>query len=357
MIYWSHTLYGRLPVIDYNNSMGSVRYLLALAVFIAHFNVVFGTRYYFPISSYNAVGAFFTISGFLLYGSYLKSPDIKGYFVKRAKRILPPYLLIVLLCAFGLSVVSIYGYRDYFSNSNFFKYIFYNSFFMNFMAPELPGVFADSPVHAVNGSLWTMKVEIMLYITVPFVLFLSYWFNSKFPSRSPLIIFVIIYIFSMFYRTGFYLMYEYTEKEIYNILGRQFTGQLMYFYSGVIIYIYYQKFLRYLAYLIPISLGLCLLGNFIPYYSITLEPVFISVFVIAISSFKGNISVFNKNNISYDIYLFHFPIIQLFYQYKDVLNVSDEIIFILILLAVIFLSFVSWFLIEKPILSKRRNRS
>lgn len=55
-------IYGTFPQIGHDNSMGLVRYYLALAVVVAHFNAIFGTELYFPTSSYNAVGGFFALS-------------------------------------------------------------------------------------------------------------------------------------------------------------------------------------------------------------------------------------------------------------------------------------------------------
>ena len=67
--------------------MGMVRYILALAVIVHHFNVIFGTNYWLPVSSYHAVGGFFALSGFLVYGSYRRSPSLVYYTKKRAQDI------------------------------------------------------------------------------------------------------------------------------------------------------------------------------------------------------------------------------------------------------------------------------
>lgn len=353
MDHWNHTLYGDMSVVDRNNSMGMIRYVLAIAVLVAHFNELFDSNYYFPISSYDAVGAFFALSGFLLYGNYLKDSSLKRYSIKRIRRVLPPYLFIIILCAFGLSIVSNISFKEYFAHTEFYKYLFYNSIFMNFMAPELPGVFMSSPISAVNASLWTMKVEIMLYCSVPIVAYISFACHRYFKLRTPLIVFIVIYILSMLYRLGFSIMYEHSGKEIYLIMGRQFLGQLMFFYSGVFVYFIYDRFTKHLKYVISVSLVLCMFGCSIPYYSITIGPLMISALTIALSSIKGIASIFNKNNISYDIYLFHFPVFQILSQYKQQLDMHYIVIFILGCGIIVSLSLLSWNLIENPILNKR----
>lgn len=333
--------------------MGLVRYLLAFAVVVAHFNTVFGTNLYFPISSYDAVGSFFALSGFLLYGSYLKSPNLKKYMEKRARRILPAYFFIVLLCAFLLVSVSALNPKEYFSNPGWWKYLLSNLSFLNFLHPDLPGVFTDSSITAVNGSLWTMKVEIMLYITVPIVVWICDLIYQKFRYKKALVIFSVIYIVSLAYRLVFTILFDITGREIFQILGRQFFGQLMFFYSGVFIYFVYDKFKQNLKFILPISLAFYIAVSFIPYLNIIIGPIIVSCIVIAISSFPGIVSKFNWNNLSYDIYLFHFPIIQVICQYKEYFPLEGPWIFIVVATAVLILSIISWRIIEKPFLSRR----
>lgn len=353
MNYWSHPIYGKLPLLDSNNSMGLIRYILAFSVVIAHFNSIFDCHIPFFISSYNAVGGFFALSGFLLYGSYIRNVNLKRYVINRSRRLLPPYILIVSLCAFLLVLVSSYDCKQYFFNSDWARYLLFNLSFLNFLQPDLPGVFTQSSINAVNGSLWTMKVEIMLYITVPIVVFISDSICKKAKYISPLKVFILIYLISVVYRVIFSLLFYNTQKEIYLILGRQFIGQLMYFYSGVFLYFIYEKILKYKNYIIIFGVGIFLILKYVNYTDITILPFIISCLIIVFSSFKGAVSFFNFNNISYDIYLFHFPIIQIFYQYRHIFYFNIPLIFCLSLIVIIALSLLSWYFIEKRFLPKK----
>lgn len=339
------------PQISRSNNMGIVRYCLAIAVFIAHFNIIFGSEFPFPISSYNAVGAFFALSGFLVYPGYIKDRNIKKYIGKRARRILPPYLFIVFLCAFGLVAVSTLPFHSYFSNPQWFKYLISNLIFLNFIEPDLPGVFQHSSNTAVNGSLWTMKIEIMLYLSVPVVAWIMSRLHKGIFQRRPILLLLLIYLASMVYRIIFFSLYSIYEKEIFNILSRQFFGQLMYFYSGVMIYFLYEKMKRKWILWIAIGMMLILLSDLIPYHQFIVGPFAVSLLTLSFSMINGTLQVFNYNNVSYGIYLFHMPVIQVLHTYFA--EQPPLVMFGIAFIIVTALASFSWFVIEKRFLPKK----
>lgn len=328
-----------------------VRYILAFAVFIAHFSELFEIDIYFPISSYNAVGGFFALSGFLVYPGYLKTKNARQYIGKRARRILPPYLFIVLLCAFGLVAVSTLNWQQYFLSPGWWEYLLANLTFLNFLEPNLPGVFEASPLHAINGSLWTMKVEWLLYLSVPIVAWSVVYARKRWPKVNPLWIFVIIYLLSMGYRLTCAMLFESTGKEIYRILERQIFGQLMFFYSGVAIWHLYGLFRKYMWAIVAIALIMSAIFGDYYYYDYTLCPVVVSVITLGVSLIPGAMRVMNFNNISYGIYLFHMPVLQLIYQYMP----SEPVLakFLFGIACVTGLALFSWFCIEKRFLPRK----
>lgn len=300
--------------VDRPNNMGLVRYVLSLVVLYDHFRLLSGweSAPSLGMSSYHAVGAFFALSGFLVFRSYLNSKSLGDYMERRARRILPPYLTVVLFMALFCCTVSTLTPGEYFTSSGFWKYLGANLTFLNFLHPTLPGVFGDAIRPAVNGSLWTIKEEWALYLSVPIVA----WIIWKTRCR-PLVAIGIIYVLSIAYRYYFDWLYDQTGKEIYEILSRQFVGQLMYFYSGVAVYFVYDEFKKYKAYL-AVAVPLVLIsGHYIPAYSYVLEPVAITLMTLLTSLCVPSMDFLKRYyNISYEIYLFHFPIIQLIVHWR-----------------------------------------
>ncbi|WP_052296182.1 acyltransferase family protein [Treponema brennaborense] len=120
-----------------------------------------------------AVKIFFILSGFWVTRSFLQSSTISTYALKRVRKIFPQYAATVILCAVLLFPFSNLGMREYFLNADFFKYLAANLLTLNFLCPTLPGVFGGMILDgSVNGSLWTIKVEIGFYIALPFIVFL-----------------------------------------------------------------------------------------------------------------------------------------------------------------------------------------
>lgn len=290
--------------------MDWVRYVLALAVIIAHINELAGFAIPFPITSFEAVGGFFALSGFLMYPNYVRHGSLLRYTRQRARRILPPYLFIVALAAVALVAVSRLGAGSYFSSPGFWKYLAANATFLNWLHPELPGVFEGEGfvTPAVNGSLWTMKVEWCLYFSVP----LFIWLLRVLRRSDPRLPAVAVVVLSIGYRLLFHHLYLSTGKEIYSILGRQILGQLAYFYCGMLVYFFREVFRRHLGLFVAAGLALQLVAWLSPELRIVLSPIALSMLVMALSLLpRDPVRLRHSNNISYEMYLFHYPLIQL----------------------------------------------
>ncbi len=330
-----------------NNNMDAIRYVLAFSVIVAHFNELTGSDIVWPVTSGFGVSGFFAMSGFLIYPEYARCSSAREFVLRRVLRIMPPYLTVVLVFAVGLCLVSALGPVEYFASGHWWRYLAANLSFMNFIEPTLPGVFEGGRYvsGAVNGSLWTMKVEWCLYLSVIVVAALVGRLRRRDGGRD--VMFLLIIIFSIIYRYIFLWLFAETGREIYQILGRQLFAQLAFFYVGAMAYYHLDKLLRYRWIILAIFIaGLCVMRwNYL--WSIALEPFVVGGLVIWLSMVGhwGRL-ISRHDNVSYDMYLFHYPIIQLA-VYFNLLSIGTAWSFVTVMAAVVLISFLSWNCIGK----------
>jgi peptidoglycan/LPS O-acetylase OafA/YrhL len=152
----------------------TIRLAAALAVLVSHaFDLAPTAAWPEPIRQFSglqtnlagsAVYMFFFISGFLVTASYQKSQTIQEYARKRASRILPALFVVVFLAAFVLGpIVTTLPLSHYFSDARFYSYLL-NA--LTIGRDSLPGVFDHLPSNGVNGSLWTLRYELICYALV-----------------------------------------------------------------------------------------------------------------------------------------------------------------------------------------------
>ena len=110
------------------------------------------------------VDAFFVISGFLVTASYMNRGSWPEFMKARCLRIFPGLLVCVLVLVFLLGpVVSSLGPVAYLTDPDLYYGLLRNLTLVD-RHLSLPGVFEDLPAQGVNGSLWTLPVEFLLYL-------------------------------------------------------------------------------------------------------------------------------------------------------------------------------------------------
>ena len=337
--------------ISRKNNFDLIRLLAAIVVVIAHtasrsqydafltLETIFDPRV--------AVDSFFIISGFLIFRSFERSSSLKSYFQKRAKRILPAYVAVIFICAVGLFFVSSVGFKEYF-NVEFFKYIFFNLITLNFVQSTLPGVFENNGLQSVNTSLWTIKVEIMFYVAVPIIAYIL----SKIKVNQAIGI-VAIYLLSILYSTTLMQFSDRLSPGLVFQLEQQLPGQLAFFMSGALLYYYYEQFSDRLMLLLPMAAFVIAVHNyFLEIYF--LYPFALAVIVIYFClnfQYLGNFGKYG--DFSYGIYIWHFPILQVFVHFRLFDNpwLGVPLVFACIFSA----SYLSWHFIEKPFLRRKSH--
>ena len=147
-----------------------LRLILALAVVVSHaFSVSTGGHeplYLstgFSLGEY-AVNGFFTISGFLVTMSFARR-GWRDYIVARTLRIAPAFIVATLAMALFGSLITTLSVADYWRDPQVGRFIVATLTTFK-SAGALPGVFADNPLRAPLGTVWTLKYEVLCYLGV-----------------------------------------------------------------------------------------------------------------------------------------------------------------------------------------------
>ena len=153
------------------NNFDLLRLVAAGLVMFAHSFALTGSREPLPSFMYEDWGeigvvVFFSISGFLIASSWVYDPKPLSFAVKRALRLMPALIVSLLLTALVLGpLVTTVPLDAYLKDPGTKAFVLSNATFQS--AYTLPGVFATThyPL-AVNGSLWTLPLELKAYCLV-----------------------------------------------------------------------------------------------------------------------------------------------------------------------------------------------
>ena len=284
-----------------------------------------------------AVCGFFIISGFWITKSFLSSKNLKTFFFKRAKKILPMYYFSVIGFSILCVLFSSLNAKEYFSSPEYWKYIFWNGIFLNFMHPSLPSCFSTD---AVNGALWTIKVEIGFYIILPLLM----WIYEKLKtSTKQNIFFAVLYVLSVAYNL---ILQKYATKlHLPAQLAHQLPGFISFFVAGMWIFLNYDLFDKIKNYLVVPSVLI-----YFAHYATKTEILFPAALAVIIVWSAVQFTAFSKIgkeiDFSWGIYLFHFPTMQILY-YSIFHNTNTVVNAYLYTLCVLALSFMLSYIVEK----------
>lgn len=287
------------------------------------------------------VKIFFVISGYLIAKSWLSEPNIGRFAYKRFLRIFPGFAANIAFVAVVIGgVVTTMGLADYLGSAGFSRY-FRNLLF--YPIYDLPGVFVSNVYPtAVNGSLWSLPVEILMYLTVP-----ALFFAGR-DASAMLAIFVAL----IFCAAGLDYARIHVPDQPTVVYGTNLLSAVdvaCYFQIGALYTYIDQRRLRRPVFALSV-LALC--AKTIDHYVLgeIVLMLLLPYCVIACGTLRlpGIARATRGIDLSYGLYLYGFPVQQLLMHAWPQLDAPRQ--FAAALPVTLALAAVSWFVVERPAL-------
>ncbi len=315
-----------------NNNYDLIRLLAAITVIVFHafylFKGTHGIAVNTPLEQIRqssgslAVYVFLFLSGMFITASFIKSQNSLVFIIMRVFRIWPALIVCVIFTVFVAGVlVSTNSAKEYFGARGSWDYLVHGVLLYH-LRYELPGVFETNYYRfAVNGSLWTLPIEVCCY-------FMIYVLGIQGVLKNTIITVVAYAIILGLYYLNFYHLKDF--------LGAPFPyfiiGSLFYFFRQYIIVDY-----RISAVLIIV----CFFFYTLLLLNLTL---FYTVIVVGASAIFKRIHL--PGDYSYGVYIYGFIIQQLIAHYFPHTPPVKSIF--MALPVVLLIAVLSWHLIELP---------
>lgn len=118
-----------------------------------------------PINGQLAVSVFLALSGWLIGGILLRTPqdELPRFYYNRAVRIWIPYLCAVAMLYTAAALKE--GI-----DANWWRYLFYDLTFTHYNFTVFPQALEDMPMDATGNHYWSISVEEQFYLIAPFLL-------------------------------------------------------------------------------------------------------------------------------------------------------------------------------------------
>lgn len=337
-----------------SNNFDAIRIVAALVVIFGHAcplsghpdDVILGNA----VQSI-AVKIFFVVSGFLVAKSWESDPHVGRYLVRRGLRLLPG-LAMVLLLTIGLlgPAFTTLSIPAYFAHGGTWRYFVYN--LVLYPVYSLPGVFADNIYpNAVNGSLWSLPVEVAMYLLLP-VVFLTTVFDRS--RRLFILVTCTLVLLSLLY-----LSRSPADQQVvfWGTGSRSVADVGPYFFIGALYSVTSMK--RWLS--APISLLLIgMLALFqVPDYALQQVGLMIVLPYAVLSFATQPVPVISKvgrfGDPSYGVYVYGFVVQQaIFHLAGPTMGPIDNAIVATAITLV--LGYASWHLLEKRVLAFKPSK-
>ncbi len=305
---------------------------------------------YFP-----GVPVFFFISGFLISRSYESSKSTWLYAENRLLRIYPALIVCTIASVIAVHAVG-YLPRPDASAVKILTWMAAQTSIVQFYNPEFMRGFG---VGVLNGSLWTIAVELQFYVLTPML----YWILPKSRKARLYTLATLTIVFCLINLGYWALRPEEQPSQAIKLLGVSFLPWFYMFLCGILAqqnfdqikWLFQGKAMpvaaAYIAlvYIGRTHFGLASSNDISPLLYIPLAWLILSL---AYSRTQTSEQLIRSNDISYGVYIYHMPIINLLIYLK--LNQHVAMLWAMAGAAFL-LAMCSWYFVEKPCLSLKRS--
>ena len=307
------------------------------------------------VGFFPGVPAFFFMSGFLISASWERNPSLKVYAVNRFLRLYPAFVVVTLFSLIAILVLFEPARAD--ANRSTLLTWLATQFAILPWTPEFLESYATG---SINGSLWTIPVEVTFYVLTPLIYFLIR------KSGGALRVLMTIVVASFAVQYAVYL--EIADS------GQTFALRLIkataipwvgMFCMGIVAQRHIERIYPWVAGKLPavaaVFLGLAALSYFAPAYPLLkgnsnsmglLNYLAMCALTLSIAYSYRSFSdrVLKRNDLSYGVYVFHMPVINILVHF----GVMGPAGFVVAFVSTFVLATLSWFVIEKPALKLKR---
>ena len=342
-----------------NNNLSGLRILAAVQVAVYHCLYYFGRgnkTFIHVIGLFPGVPIFFFLSGLLISRSNNASSGFVSYMRKRLARIYPGLWL-----AFAVAVVLVIGsgYRIQTSPVKLAAWLLAQVSFAQFFNP---GFLRGFGTGALNGSLWTISVELQFYVLLPIIVGLIRR-RTRRVKHATAVLGVLIVIFAFVNRWYISAGGQYSDAMKMKLIGVSFAPWIYMFLVGVVVEMHFDRVLSFIAQfrysIAATALGLLAIAHPVFKWNVdnTVNPAVFSLLailslVVAFTVPPIRSDVQRAHDISYGMYLFHMPIVNLF-LYRNWHRGPAAVYLALGTSAL--LATLSWHFVENPLLKLGRT--
>lgn len=324
-----------------------MRLAAASLVFYDHMFIIYGQGMVLITPWVNpgrlSVWVFFIISGYLIAKSWCRDSNIIRFTYNRFLRIWPALCVVVLLTVFLLGpLVSTLSASQYFSHSGTYQYLEILRMKIHYL---LPGVFENNPLKfSVNGSLWTLPLEVKCYIILA-VLGIIGLLKNKILLPTLLVLLMCIFFYEFYFQ----------KIKFISLDSRKLIEYGTFFCFGAILCLFDEVIQKKRLLIIACSILIFFVCYWYEQYLLAFFLTFPPIIILVGTSQWYMISDLGKwGDFSYGVYIYAFPIQQTTWLFfKD--SIGFYPLMIVAYALTFFVAFLSWHFVEYPMLNLKKK--